>query len=83
MGKLKVEGGPLVVSTSTKVASLSFTTPEELQVYEAFAEAAKADDRSVPAFLVRFLCGKEEKPFIAAGTQDASSANAAATTSNA
>ena len=48
------------VDSTTKVANLTFSTEEELGVYEAYAAAAKADDRSVPAFLVRVLCGKED-----------------------
>lgn len=76
MGKLKIEGGPSVVSTATKVASLSFTTPDELKVYEAFAAAAAADDRSVPAFIVRFLCGKEDAPTVSEGTTDKAESNA-------
>jgi hypothetical protein len=47
-------------AATSKVANLTFSTEEELGVYEAYAAAAKADDRSVPAFLVRVLCGKED-----------------------
>lgn len=65
--KLKIKGGPsvsVVEPVSAKSVTLTFSTEQERKVYDAFAQAAANDDRSISSFVVRYLLGKEDAPTV-------------------
>lgn len=56
--------GSTTPNTNAKTVSLTFSTPDELDAYASFAQAAEEDDRSINSYLVRVLIGKEENPIL-------------------
>ena len=61
-------------TTGAKTVSLTFSTSDELEAYAGFADAAKADDRSINSFLVRVLIGKEDNPLLTSAPNPPASA---------
>lgn len=57
MADLKVEGGPSVANAiaRNKTVTLTFSTPEELQLFAALETDAAEDERSLSKYLVRLL----------------------------
>lgn len=58
----RIEGDLESVTNGTKTVSLTFSSENELKIYESYSQAAKSDDRSIASFIVCVLLGKEDAP---------------------
>ena len=57
MAELEVKGGPSVANAAAKnkTVTLTFSTPEELQLFNELEADATADERTLSKYLVRLL----------------------------